>query len=454
MYRRFIDFLQREHLVAEGQRVLLAVSGGRDSVTMAHLFQRAGIPFGIAHCNFHLRPGDCDRDELFVRSMAEGYGVALHCTGFDTQSYAQENGLSIEEAARQLRYDYFERVRQEEGYGVVATAHHRDDAIETFFINLLRGTGVNGLTGISVRNGKIIRPLLPFGRAEIDKYVKRHNLTYVEDITNSQPVYLRNRIRLQLLPMMRQISPAFDDVMSRNMVHIEHCAQLYNQTVDRLREQLLHSDDGVNYTVDIPSLLRCQPIETVLYELLHPFGFNSSVVEQVTESLHAQSGKQFFSSTHRLVKDRDILLVSPLQCISNQSSFIISRPQLNGCGSQFVVDVSRCMVEFHFDNACDGTMDRVRQIGRDEAWYDFDRVRFPLSLRRWQKGDRFTPYGMKGSRLVSDLLTDVKVSLVEKEKVWLLCDADGRIMWVLGIRTADVAVVTTSTRTIMKVRIK
>ena len=201
MIVKFKNYIEREHLYAQGQQVLLAVSGGRDSVTLVDLVARCGIPFGIAHCNFHLRPGDCDRDENFVRQLASRHGVKCYVAQFDTRKYAAQYKLSIEEAARRQRYDFFEKIRLEENYDTVATAHHRDDSIETFFINLMRGTGIAGLHGILPRNGCIIRPLLSISRAEIDEYVRKQGLSYVDDYTNSETVYLRNRIRLQLLPL-------------------------------------------------------------------------------------------------------------------------------------------------------------------------------------------------------------------------------------------------------------
>ena len=210
MLVRFREFIKKEHLLVEGQRVLLAVSGGRDSVAMCELMSLAGFAFGIAHCNFHLRPGDCDRDEEFVLRLAKKYNVPCYVREFDTVSYASQHSLSIEEAARQLRYGFFDEIAKKESYSAISTAHHRDDAIETFFINLLRGTGISGLHGIKPRNGIVVRPMLAFGRNEIDDFVQEHGLKYVDDYTNMQAIYLRNKIRLNLIPLLREIQPSFE----------------------------------------------------------------------------------------------------------------------------------------------------------------------------------------------------------------------------------------------------
>lgn len=439
MQQRFNKFIQEEHLFADGQQVLLAVSGGRDSVTLCHLIASAHIPFAIAHCNFYLRPGDCDRDEAFVRRLANNYGVPCFVASFDTEAYARAEGLSIEEAARKLRYEFFEQQRQSNGYDLIATAHHRDDAIETFFINLLRGTGITGLHGIPLRNGNIVRPLLPFGRDEIDAYIRKHNLEYVEDYTNSQTLYMRNRIRHQLVPLMRQLSPSFDTVMQSNIARIAEAEQIYQSEIEHVRRTMLQPY-GDGYAVDIHTLRALSPLSTYLFEILRPFGFSSVVVGEISKSLDSQSGKQFFSSSHRIVKDRKSLLIFPYSAESSrQSEYIVSLDRQN----------SALPLPLHFE-VCDRPDGAIR-LGRNEAWFDFDKVKQPLTLRHWRNGDRFTPFGMKGSRLVSDLFSDLKLSLNEKESTWILCDVDGTILWVVGLRASATASVTPSTKRVLKV---
>ncbi len=447
MYDQFLRYIEKEHLVAKGQRVLLAVSGGRDSVALCHLVARAGFPFAIAHCNFHLRPGDCDRDEEFVRSLADSYRVPCYVAQFDTNSYASDNHLSIEEAARNLRYAFFEEVRQHNGYDLIVTAHHRDDTIETFFINLLRGTGISGLCGIPARNGNVVRPMLPFGRDDINRYVSENNLAYVDDATNFQPLYLRNRIRLQLIPLLRQLSPSFDTTMQDNIARLTDASMLYGSAVEAVRQRIVFHGDG-RVSIPIDELNRLSPLNTYIYELLRPFGFSPSTAAQIAESLKSQSGKQFFSHTHRLVKDRNLLLVSPLVG-EMADDIIVQRDSLrDDVATPFVVPVNSSCLKLQVKS----TFAYPPHLETDEAWFDFEQLRFPLTVRRWHHGDRFVPFGMKGSRLVSDLFSDLKMSLVDKENSWILCDATGTILWVVGLRAAAVARVHPATKKVLQCR--
>lgn len=441
MLNQFLNYIRKEHLIAAGQQVLLAVSGGRDSVVMADLMARAGQAFAIAHCNFHLRPGDCDRDEQFVRGLAEGYGVRCFVAQFDTEAYAQSHKLSVEEAARVLRYDFFEKVRMREGFDWAATAHHRDDATETFFINLLRGTGIAGLHGIRPRNGYVIRPMLCFGREDIDRYVQRRGVAFVEDSTNAQPIYLRNRIRQQLIPLLRDLSSSFDMTMQDTMEHLREAELIYRDAVEQQRRQLLHVTSTA-IQIDIKGL-RCQPaLSTLLFELLRPYGFSSAVTAQIVDSLDGQSGLQFFSPTHKLIKDRDVLLVVPLDATAENSRYTVEA----SCEA-LTEPLSLQMERLDVENA-------VLKVPCSVACFDYDRLRFPLHLRHWQRGDRFQPYGMNGTRLVSDLFTDAKLSREAKSHSWLLCDAEDRILWVVGLRAAAVAVVTRSTKQVYRITLK
>lgn len=450
MTDRFNSVIEQEHLIAEGQRVLLAVSGGRDSVVLCHLFAQSGIGFGIAHCNFNLRPHECDRDEQFVRRLAESYGVQFHLARFDTLSYAKDNRLSVEEAARQLRYDFFEQVRSESGYDLIATAHHADDAVETFFINLLRGTGISGLHGIKLRNGNVIRPLLQFSRDDINSYVSRHSLQYVDDSTNFEPLYMRNKIRLQLLPLLRQIQPDIDGIMRDNISRFADVEAVYQAQIEQVRNRFLHSE-GDTHFIELAALVRCDdesvgyraPVRTYLFELLRPFGFNPTVCSQIVAGAGSQSGRQFFSSSHRAVADRDRLIVTPLKHDAPQASEIIIQ-DVDSLPYQGV-----CTIRVDASDGAEFNSVDARNSGC--AWFDCDRLAFPLTLRHWRNGDRFVPFGMKGSRLVSDLFTDLKLSIPQKESVWILCDADGVILSVVGHRASSSAPVTPSTRCILSV---
>lgn len=442
MIVKFKNYIEREHLYAQGQQVLLAVSGGRDSVTLVDLVARCGIPFGIAHCNFHLRPGDCDRDENFVRQLASRHGVKCYVAQFDTQKYAAQYKLSIEEAARRQRYDFFEKIRLEENYDTVATAHHRDDSIETFFINLMRGTGIAGLHGILPRNGCIIRPLLSISRAEIDEYVRKQGLSYVDDYTNSETVYLRNRVRLQLLPLLRQLSPAFDSVMDENIRCLRETETIFTKAVKAVEREVVNKNDDAVH-VDIEALRRFSPIRTYLFEILRPYGFSSSVVDDIIHSLDGISGKQFFSHSHRIVKDRARLIITHLAHEIDDNSVELSAE-----------DVVRCEVSELKLSVADYVPTSKIALDSDTAWFDMDKLHFPLVLRHWRHGDRIEPFGMKGSRKVSDIFSDNKISLTEKERILLLCDSRGAVLWIAGLRASRHAAVTDSTKRILIVERK
>ena len=329
MLARFIEHLKQQHLLPVGQEVLLAVSGGRDSVCMAHLFHRAAIPFAIAHCNFHLRPGDCDRDESFVRRLAQDYGVPCHVASFDTRAVAAASGESLEEAARRLRYGFFSSlITHHPSLGCVATAHHRDDSVETFFLNLFRGTGIAGLHGIRPSSKlrikseelRIIRPLLPFSRAEIDAYIDDNHLDFVEDHTNALLDARRNQIRHRLMPLLRELYPSIDRTMADNIGRLYDTELIYKDYIESLRSSLVtrHPSPVPDLpfeilSLDLPSLRSQFSIPnsqfSILFELIHPFGFNAS---QVSDILRAtENGKLFYSATHIAELHGGRLLIAP-----------------------------------------------------------------------------------------------------------------------------------------------
>lgn len=451
MLQRFTAFAAQQHLFPSGQTVLLAVSGGRDSVVMAHLFHRAGIPFEIAHCNFHLRPGDCDRDEAFVRQLAAAYGVACHVASFDTRAVAAATGESIEQAARRLRYEFFARIITHNNSKLptpnsqlktlLATAHHRDDSVETFFLNLFRGTGIAGLHGIRPRselktqNSKpitVVHPMLPFGRADIDDYVRRHGLEYVEDYTNSELDARRNRIRHQLMPLLRELYPSVDDTMQANIGRLHDTELIYRAYIDELRQRLIQPcPSRIPYldlhmqAIDLAELTATNlPLATLLYELLQPYGFSAPVVADISSALHApRTGSCFRSSSHEAVIDRDRLVVAPLAPVVAPTLSVTAVPQPSAVGNPQV------------------------------EYIDAASVSLPLTVRPWQAADRFHPLGMRGSRLVSDFLKDQKLNVIEKRHVHVAVDADGRIVWVVGLRLDDRFRLTESTKQVLSLSI-
>lgn len=426
MIRRFKEYIDRQHLFAQDEKVLAAVSGGADSSVLCHLLHSAGYSFAIAHCNFNLRPGDCDRDEQFVRQLAEHYGVECHVARFDTRTYAAANHLSVEEAARDLRYDYFKKQLAENGYAVVATAHHSDDSAETFFINLMRGTGIAGLHGILPKSGSVVRPMLCFSRADILAYAEQNGIDFVTDETNSSLDYRRNRVRHQLLPLIRDMAPGFDATLTRTIANLADTELVYREFIENMQNRIIQHSAEADI-LPIEELRTLNPRRTLMFELLKPYGFNSATVAEIEATLDGQPGSVFRSPTHRLVRDRDALIVESLSVANPEPAFTAT-----------IVDASEITPE-------------MLRNSHLTAYFDADKVKMPLSLRPWRDGDRFTPFGMRGSRLVSDFLKDLKLSYFQKERVRLLCDSDGNILWVVGLRTANQPRITETTNRVLKI---
>lgn len=435
------DFIKSAcNLFCPEQKGLLAVSGGIDSTALCHLMHQARFAFSIAHCNFHLRPGDCDRDEYFVRELAKRYGVNLYVAQFDTIAYATQYGQSIEEAARNLRYQFFNDILDgkvepqwkapnsevKESLAYIATAHHRDDSTETFFINLLRGTGLAGLHGIPSVNGNIVRPLLPFGRDEIEQYAQMNGLSHVEDFTNATTAYKRNQIRLQLMPLLREIEPNIDRTMQQNIARLADAEKIYQSYISLVRGQVLvQKEDG--YSIAISEIEKLSPQRTLLFELIREFGFSISQVDEILNGLHSQSGLQFYSRTHRIVKDRSQLLVFRFTLSPESDNLIIEKKNSNVLLSNGnVMRVSLIANYPSFEPS----------KSKDTACLNAEQIQWPLSVRHWKEGDRFRPFGMKGTRLVSDYFSDQKFSLIEKEQALFLVDSKDTILWIIGHRVA------------------
>lgn len=424
MQHIFKQFVEQNGLVIPGQTTLLAVSGGRDSVVLAHLFSEAGYPFAIAHCNFHLRPDQCDSDQRFVEQMALGYGVPFHLAQFDTAAYASQHHLSVEEAAREQRYSFFRATAEACSYPRIATGHHADDSVETFFLNLLRGTGLSGLRGIRPLQGGIIRPLLPFTREQIDKYVAEHRLAYVEDLTNAADLYARNRIRHHLIPVLRELSPRFYDSMSLAMANLSCDEELLDHYSCELRSRLFE-DCGSHLLVHTDGHAFVSPSE--IYRLLKPYGFGFSHAQSLFSS--PQPGARFLSASHSLTVCRDRWILAPIA----QGSADEPLPDI-GLLSPQILDR-------------DALPTLKTPAGR--ALFDYYKLQFPLSLRHWREGDRFRPFGMKGSQLVSDYFSTHHFSPLQKRDALLLVDARDTILWIVGHRASSEASVTDDTRRVM-----
>lgn len=408
-------------------KIVLALSGGIDSMVLADMLLQAKADFVLAHCNFHLRGEESDGDEQFVRDYAERKGLSLYVKQFDTLNYAEEHKLSIEMAARELRYAWFEELRQQLNYDYIAVAHHADDQLETFFINLLRGAGIRGLKGMKPVNGHIIRPLLDVSRAEIQQYAEEYHLQWREDHTNAETQFLRNKIRHELLPVIDGISKEGRSAIMKSINHLASENELYRELVrEKLKSctSLRAERSGARQS----NFLAMTQSEQLLFEWLRDYGFNSDQVHYIYEAMNGRPGTSFFSPTHRVTIEREGLELTPL-CQQADVPIELSYQQIPNDES-FKLDKSP----------------KVAQL-------DYDKLSFPLRLRKWQAGDRFHPFGMKGSRLLSDFLKDLKLSTSHKENVSVLLSADDEIVWVVGQRIDDRFKVTDKTKTILKVRV-
>lgn len=442
MYQRFIDFTRGRCLVEPHDRVLLGVSGGIDSVVMMHLFLQAGWPVGVAHCNYQLRGGESEGDRDFVRSLAEKYQVPFYEKRFDTQEYAREHGLSIQMAARRLRYRWFEQLRQDKGYDHVAMGHNKDDLAETFLINLSRGTGLKGLTGIKAARGTLIRPLLFASRGEIAAYCHEQGISYREDSSNRQTYYNRNKIRHHVIPVFRELNPRFLDTMMENTGRLQDVYHLYRMFIEEKKRELVRQKGPDTYISK--QQVGGEAYATFLYELLRDYGFGGDVVQQIAHEIDGTPGKEYYSESHRLLRDREWLVVSPLA----------------GGQQQVSGHPPRYYLEEDVEEVQEPIKLRVKKFERAEGWriprdrdvacIDYDKLVFPLILRRWQHGDYFKPLGLDHLKKLSDFFVDRKYSRLEKEQAWLLTCGE-KVVWVVGDRLDERFKVDRYTRHILQI---
>jgi tRNA(Ile)-lysidine synthase len=423
MLEKFLRFLNEENLIRKMHPVLLAVSGGIDSVVMCDLFSRAGITFAIAHCNFQLRGEESDGDEEFVRLLAVQYNVPFHVKHFDTRAAAAEEGVSVQMAARRLRYEWFGEVQEDNSYASVATAHHRNDEIESFFINLVRGTGIAGLKGIRARNGDIIRPLLFAYRNDIEAYASENNLEWREDSSNLSAKYLRNRIRQTIIPALKDINPNIESIIAADIRRINEVFRLLEGHIEEKKKQLItHQSNDV--LISIPLLKQLQPIHTYLFEFLKGYGFHESSINDIVTALDAEPGKQFYSDTHRVLKDREYLVVTPIEETRLDAALIAE-------GQEHLDE----LVKMQFQLVKRTDIESLKGPS-SIAYLDKSRLQFPLVLRKWLPGDFFYPLGMRARKKLSDFFIDNKFSIAEKERTWVLVSGTD-IVWVAGHRVDE-----------------
>lgn len=436
-FQRYID---ENNLVTHDDRILLTVSGGVDSMVMLSLFVRCGYAVGVAHCNFQLRGAESDEDEVLVEEEAARYGVPFYNRRFETAAEMERTGESMEMAARRLRYAWFDELSRAEGYTAVAIAHHADDSIETFFINLLRGTGLRGLTGISTQVGKIIRPLLFASRREILEYAAANHIPYREDSSNRSTKYLRNKIRLGLIPRIREINPKFTSLMCRNLARLTDAQLFINHGIERIRETAVTSSEGID-TIHLDRIDPAFPREFVIYELLNSsYGFKGDVIDSLCRALEqGATGRRFYARDRAATIDRGRILVAPIAPEDDCLTTVEKGASRSYCGN--------AVLYFEY---CD--IDTIKNFGVPEqiAQVDADRLQFPLTLRRWREGDWFIPFGMTGRKKVSDFLIDAKVSLPEKQRQFVLLSGDD-IVWLVGRRIDDRYRLTSGTENVLRI---
>lgn len=440
MQERFNKYLEE---LLEGKhpaRILLAVSGGMDSMSMFSLFRRTVHSIAIAHCNFQLRGEESEGDEQLVKKLAEEHNIPFYSKRFDTRQLQENSGKSVQMVARELRYAWFEALMEQEEFDYLAVAHHQDDTMETFFINLLRGTGLAGMTGIPPRNGRIIRPLLGFNREEIAVYAKQQQLAYREDSSNRSVKYLRNALRLEIIPVLMELQPALRHVLLKEMEQFGEVFQVFRQAVMEKMEQLVIQEQE---QIRIPkkALLSLSPLKPYLFEYLRQYGFNSADVDDIVEGLTATTHAEYHSPTHRLIRESAALILLQNVIPADEETY------------QVTADCRRLERPLPMlITICDKQGTGI-EADPSKAFIDAGKLDFPLELRRWRKGDRFYPLGMKGAKKLSDFFTDEKFTAIQKEKTWLLTSA-GKIVWVAGHRLDERFRVGEGTARIYKIELK
>lgn len=439
MLDQFKQYKSDKKLFNEDDRILLAVSGGIDSMVMMHLFNQLEVSFGVAHCNFQLRGDESREDALFVKTSAEMSGVPFYQAVFETETYAEENKLSIQMAARELRYVWFENIRKTHGYTLIATAHNADDSIETFFINLIRGCGLDGLTGIKPRSVDLIRPLLFASREQIAHYARRKGVVFREDSSNASDKYLRNYIRHNVLPVLDMTHSNFRKGINTTIQNLIASQSLFHYFIDKVREDIVLKEANIT-RINIEKVKELPESTAFLWEVLNSFGFNRESCFEIASHLNAQPGLIFLSPTHRLVKDREYLIVTRLPELESRMFYIEPDNIPEGLPFHFTVSIE------------ENTASTIIEKGTGIAMLDYNKLERPLILRKWRAGDYFAPLGMDNLKKVSDFLIDQKLSLVDKENTWVL-ESGNRICWIVGRRIDNRFRIKADTRKILRIRI-
>jgi tRNA(Ile)-lysidine synthase len=436
MLDRLKNHITQNFPFLENKKLLLATSGGLDSIVMAQLFNQLDYAIALAHCNFQLRGLESFGDQNFVQDYASTNNIPLFLTQFDTEAFAKDYKLSTQVAARDLRYNWFYELLETEGFDYVLTAHHADDNIETFLINLSRGTGLEGLVGIPAQNDKIIRPLLLFSREEIANYAKENKIEWREDSSNASDKYLRNKIRHDLVPLLKELNPHFIPSFQKTQSYLQESQAMVEDASIMVYQQVAkQEEEGIYF--DLNQLRKLPNYTSYLYQWLHEFGFTAW--DDIYDLVESQSGKHVFSAEFRLLKDRDSLILSPIDLDAITEEYFIDEGMED---VKIPLNLSFCKV------------DDIYIPTNSAIFVDQNKLEFPLVLRRWNDGDNFQPFGMEGkSKKVSKLFKDEKLSLLEKENVWILWSGN-KIVWVIGIRQDERFRVESKTQNILKIELE
>lgn len=440
LQKQFIQHWNDKGFATVPQNTLLAVSGGSDSMTMATLFLQAGIPFGIAHCNFQLRGEEADKDEALVRQWAFSHDIPFHHVRFDTTQKMEEWKKGVQETARILRYEWLEAIRAEYNYQYIATAHHANDNVETLLMNLFKGTGMAGLHGIPLRNDRIIRPLLFAPKTAIMAYIAEHSVPYRDDASNATDNYLRNEVRHHIIPVVEQIFPNGVQHLNESISRFAEAEVLYKKAVEEERRKLVEKR-GQDYYIPVLKLQKREPLNTICYELFKPYGYSAQQIPQIISLLASESGHYVDSATHRVLRNRGFLIITSLQ---------------TEAADHVHIDAVPCTIDTPHGKFTFSITDKPDSIPTDanRAYIDMDVATLPLTLRKWRTGDYFYPIGMgMKKKKVSKYFKDQKIALHQKDHVWVL-ESNKRIVWLCGMRLDERFKLLPKTQHVLRVEVR
>ncbi|GHT18904.1 tRNA(Ile)-lysidine synthase [Bacteroidia bacterium] len=438
MLQQISTFIAKNHLLKHDKPVIVGLSGGADSVALLDILQKLAYKCVAAHCNFLLRGAASEADEVFVTKLCSEGNVTLFVKKFETKQFARAKNISIEMAARELRYQWFESLLTENDAQAIAVAHHQNDNIETLLLNLARGTGLKGLCGIPVRNGNVVRPLLNVSKLDIENYIKVNNLHFVSDSTNFENNFKRNKIRNEVLPLLAMLNPSIEHTLAEEINHFKGIYRVYESCIENIKNELLTIENNL-IKIQINKLLQQSDIPAVLFETIKNYGFNFAQTLQIVNVLNAESGKMFYSEKHQLIKDRDFILIKQKILNNTENEYLI---ELNCKKIDKPIDLE--LKKYSKKN------DFILKNSKNIIQIDYNKIKFPLILRKWKSGDFFFPFGMKKTQKLSDFLINNKISLSEKEDIWLLL-SDSQIVWIVGHRLDNRFRIDKNTQTIFEI---